>query len=341
MKRPWSLARSSNTKARRAAIYQTIQAFPEQFLQSWRLVAEHPDLAPRSASLSSRVFYAAMGGSSLPADLINEGFEQGPHLEILRDYRLPAQAQAGDFVFAASFSGNTEETLSAFEDALARGCQVIALSHGGKLETFARRAGVPWIPIPACIQPRCATGYFFASILGIFFRLGWIASPEALLRELSDFLKSRQSSAKAGGKALAEALRDRVPIVYGPSEFAGTARIWKIKFNENAKVQSFSNVFPELNHNEMVGFTRLLMKPALIFLESKFMHPAIRRRMDVMEEILRDQMPIHRLAFEGKSPLFEMFESLSVADYASYYLAQAYGIDPAPVEMVETFKKKL
>lgn len=282
-----------------------------------------------------------MGGSSLPADLVNDGFGAGPRLEIVRDYRLPAAAGPQDFCIASSYSGNTEETLAALDDALSRGCRAIAMSHGGQLEAKARAAGIPHVPIPESIQPRCASGYFFASLVGIFHRLSLVPAPEDLLNGLSRHLSGVQDACEARGKALAEALRDRVPIVYGPAEFAGAARIWKIKFNENAKIQSFSNVFPELNHNEMVGFTRLLMKPALIFLESRFMHPRVKRRMDVMEEILGGEIPIHRFLFEGESPLFEMFEGLAVADYASYYLAQAYGIDPAPVEMVEAFKKKL
>lgn len=282
-----------------------------------------------------------MGGSSLPADLVNDGFGAGPRLEIVRDYRLPATAGPQDLCIVSSYSGNTEETLAALDDALARGCRVIAISHGGQLEAKAAAAGIPNVAIPECIQPRCASGYFFASLVGIFHRLSLIPSPEDMLDRLSRHLSDTQNTCEARGRALAEALGDRVPIVYGPSEFAGATRIWKIKFNENAKIQSFSNVFPELNHNEMVGFTRLLMKPALIFLESRFMHPRVKRRMDVMEEILGREIPIHRLSFAGESALFEMFESLAVADYASYYLAQACGIDPAPVEMVETFKKKL
>lgn len=301
----------------------------------------HPELARWSPTPGAKVFYAALGGSSLPADLVNDGVPNSPRMELIRDYRLPPTAGPGDLVLAASYSGNTEETLSALDDALARGCRVIALSHGGQLEAKAREAGIPHLSIPECIQPRCATGYFFASIVGIFHRLQVMESSEGMLQNLSRHLAARNEACETRGKELAAALRDRVPIVYGPTEFAGTARIWKIKFNENAKIQSFSNVFPELNHNEMVGFTRLVMSPALLFLESRFMHPRIRRRMDVMEELLAPQMPVHRLAFTGDSPLFEMFESLLMADYTTYYLAQLYGIDPAPVEMVEAFKKKL
>ncbi|MCE9623862.1 MAG: bifunctional phosphoglucose/phosphomannose isomerase [Deltaproteobacteria bacterium] len=326
----------------RIAIYQTIRQFPEQFLKSWKLLRESKDLAPWRRLDGAKIFYAAMGGSSLPADLLNDYFEGAFKLELIRDYQLPKSANSDDLVIAASFSGNTEETLSVFEEAQRKHCRLIALSNGGKLKEMAEAAKVPWIPIPDCIQPRCATGYFFATLMGLLHRLGILEdSPEPLFTSLEDYLEVLQDASEARGKELASALKDRVPIIYGPSNFAGAARIWKIKFNENAKIQSFSNVFPELNHNEMVGFTRLILKPALIFLESRFMDPRIHRRMDVTQELLEKDIPIHRLSFKGQAPVFEMFESLAIADFASYYLAKDYGIDPAPVEMVEAFKKAL
>lgn len=283
-----------------------------------------------------------MGGSSLPGDLVNDYFAGALRLDLIRDYELPKSAGPDDLVIAASFSGNTEETLAAFQEGLNRRCKVLALSNGGKLEGACRASSVPWIKIPDCIQPRCASGYFFASLLTLFHRLGLIEdSPKALLADLEEFLSEIQDECEAKGRELVAALGDCVPIVYAPSNLGGVARIWKIKFNENSKIQSFYNVFPELNHNEMVGFTRLLMKPALLYLESNFMHPRILRRMDVMEELLGGQLPVLRVKLRGATPLRETFEALAIGDYASYHLAQRHGVDPTPVEMVETFKKKL
>lgn len=321
-------------------MYNTIRQFPQQFLKSYEILRQQK-LPEGKAGSVGRTFYAAMGGSSLPAYLVNDYLDDFLRLELVQDYRLPQSAGPQDLVIAASFSGNTEETLAVFAEASARGCRMIAMSNGGKLQKMAEQAGTPWIPIPNCIQPRCATGYFFASLLSLFHRIGLVPSPQEKLAKLSAFLEKIQDECETVGKSLAVSLKDRVPIIYGSNEFYGVCRIWKIKINENAKVQSFFNVFPELNHNEMVGFSHLLMKPALVFLESRFMHPRIARRMQVMQELLENEMPILRLKFSGSELLHEMFESLAVADYTSFYLAQAYGIDPAPVEMVEEFKRKL
>lgn len=324
-----------------SAFYQVIREFPKQFLESWKIVDDHPDLESLARAKFRRIYFAGMGGSSLPADLLNDIYEGTLRIDVLRDYGLPASAGPEDLLIAASFSGNTEETLTTLEEGLKRGVPSIAICNGGQLEKNAKEVGVPWIHIPDCIQPRCALGNFYATMLGLLFKMGRIESPESELKRLEFFLEGFQDAAETRGKKLAAALKDRVPIVYGPSRFQGVCRIWKIKFNENAKIQSFYNVLPELNHNEMVGYTRLLMKPALIFLESRFMHPRIERRMEVMKELLGGEMPVLRVPAAGDTPLQEMFASLLIADYASYYLAAEYGVDPGPVAMVESFKKRL
>lgn len=297
---------------------------------------------PTPAAKPRRLFLVGMGGSSLPGDLVNDYLQGGiARFEFVRDYRLPAGAGKEDLAVTSSFSGNTEETLEALETLIAKGIPTVALSNGGKLKERALAAGLPFVPIPDCIQPRCANGHFFASLLVILDTAGLVPDPRETLAQLAGFLEDRRDAHEAEGKKLAAELKDRVPLIYGPAEFEGTCRVWKIKINENAKVQSFSNVVPELNHNEMVGFTRLVMNPIVIQLRSRFTHPKILKRMDVMRNLLQDKMPFYDLALQGSAPIQEMFDSLAVADYATYHLAKAYGIDPAPVAMVEDFKKRL
>lgn len=324
-----------------SSFYQAIRQFPPQFLESWKIVAEHPDLDFLTRSRPRRIYFAGMGGSSLPADLLNDIYQDEPRLEVLRDYYLPASANAEDLLIAASYSGNTEETVAVWEEAIQRGLPSLIMANGGKLVAAAEETGVPWIRIPSCIQPRCAAGNFYATLLGLLFRMGRIESPESELKRLEFFLEGFQDAAEARGKKLASSLKDRVPLIYGPSRFEGVCRIWKIKMNENAKIQSFYNVLPELNHNEMVGFTKLLMKPALVILESRFMHPRVERRMEVMKEILGKDMPVLRVPAAGETLLQEVFASLLIADYASYHLAMEYGVEPAPVAMIEDFKRRL
>jgi len=323
-----------------AFIYSTIRKFPEQFLIGYRSALE-TDLSSFRGKAFRRILFAGMGGSSLPGDLINDTLSDSRPLRPIRNYRIPSDVGPDDLVIASSYSGNTEETIEALQNGLQKKAATLVLSHGGKLAEMALEKKIPLLRIPECIQPRCATGYFFGSLLALLEILGKTPPARQRLEKLQVFLEKEQERHEERGKSLAKSLNARVPLIYGPSELEGACRIWKIKFNENAKTQSFYNVFPELNHNEMVGFTHLDMNPSLILLKSQFMHPRVVTRMEVMESILGDKIPFHTLTLKGEDLLQEMFDSLAVADYASFYLAEEYGIDPAPVAMVEDFKKKL
>lgn len=310
-----------------------IQNFPDQFSHKWEPLE---GLKP----VSGRVFASGMGGSTLPADLLNDFYGPGT-LVIVRNYSLPKAANPSDLVISCSYSGNTEETLACFEEAVKKGIPQVVLSHGGKLMERAIAENIPVLRVPDSIQPRCAIGHFFTAYAHILEKAGKLPSQASAFKRAYNFLDANRERHEGLGRELSKKLKGRVPIVYGPAELEGMARIWKIKFNENAKIQSFYNVFPEVNHNEMVGYTQLLMDSVIIYLKSQFMHPRIRTRMDILQDILQDRIPFLSVELQGSSLLEEVFDANVIADYASYYLAAEYGIEAAPVVMVETFKKRL
>lgn len=322
-------------------MYEAVRNFPRQFLVGWGLTSDLGD-SPELSDPVTRILFCGMGGSALVADLANDYLEKTRQIFIVNGYALPKSIGSGDLVVCSSYSGNTEETLAVFADSLFRKVRVLVLAHGGELLKQAKAKALSALEIPACIQPRCAIGYFFGALLGIFERIGWVPSGgKEQLSQLTRFLECERDSQEKKGKELVLQLVDRVPMIYGPSELAGTCRVIKIKFNENTKIPCFWNVFPELNHNEMVGFTNKLMPATFIFLRSKFMHARMNRRMDVMKDLFKDQYPTLEMKLEGDTLLQEMFDGLAVADYASYYLAKNYGIDPAAVTLVEDFKRQL
>ncbi|HBF11907.1 MAG TPA: bifunctional phosphoglucose/phosphomannose isomerase [Deltaproteobacteria bacterium] len=317
-----------------------IRGFPKQFEASLKIL-EGTDLSKLGLQKPRYVFFAGMGGSSLPADMVNDYLNHENPLRIVRDYQLPDYVNSRDWVICSSYSGNTEETIEAFHDAIAHHANLIVMAYGGKLKSLAQEKEVPFVQIPECIQPRCAVGNFFTSTLDILHALGLIKSEKDNLLSLARTLKKDQKQYEEEGKKIAVFLKGRVPIIYGPSLIASMCRIWKIKINENAKVQSFWNVYPELNHNEMVGYTKLLMQPAIVHLRTGLAHSRNLKRMDIVEELLGEEIPFLNLELKGQSILEVLFEANALGDYASYYLALEYGVDPAPVEMVESFKKKL
>jgi glucose/mannose-6-phosphate isomerase len=144
------------------------------------------------------------------------------------------------------------------------------------------------------------------------------------------------------GKNLAQKLTNKIPIIYASDKFKDIAKIWKIKFNENSKTQAFWNYFPELNHNEMVGFTNLQGNFHIIILKDKEDHPRIQKRMAIITDLLKKKgIEVATIDVLGEDLLTKIFSTLMLGDWASYYLALEYGIDPTPVEIVEDFKKKM
>lgn len=319
---------------------EAIRHFSSQFSADYQAIVKK-NLALLPIKKEAGVYVVGMGGSALSGDLINDYLAGEKAITVIRDYELPSSLPQTHVVCFCSYSGNTEEVLMALKKALGKGITSVVFTNGGKLKEEARKNKLPLVEVPTCLQPRYAVGYYFTALVGLLEKLALVGPQEGFLLKLADFIRQRESANEKQGRVLASALKQKVPIVYGPTQLAGTCHFWKIKFNENSKIPSFFNVFPELNHNEMVGWTNPLMKPCFIFLRSKFTHPRINLRMDAMKSVFEGKIPMVEVCLEGESLLQEMFDSLAIADYASYYLAVSYGVDPVAVDMIEDFKKKL
>lgn len=333
-------------------IEQAIRDFPKQF--AFEPVVENAaQLAPAQPAHYSRIVVAGMGGSALPAALLHMWRPALP-LTIHRDYGLPGflmgdgagersagAAAARTLVVASSYSGNTEETLDAFDAARAKGCATAAIGVGGKLLDRANEAGAPYVELPDTgIQPRMALGFSVRALLAVLGLRDLLDET----RKIADTLDSK--SCEAAGKKLAETLRGRVPVVYSSLPNHAIAYNWKVKFNETGKVPAFCNAFSELNHNEMTGFDAAPATKALsdrftfITLEDDDDHPRIRRRADVLAKLYADRgLPVLRVPLRGTTIFMKTFTSLLIADWTAYYLARHYGVEAEQVPMVEEFKK--
>lgn len=321
-------------------MYDAIKNFAKQF--GWEPRVENPGAMP--ASRPEQVIVAGMGGSHLAAGLLKIW---KPEIDLIvhRDYGLPLlpEGELRQLVIASSYSGNTEETIDAFEEAGRRGLARAAISVGGALLQRARASGVPYVQMPDTgIQPRSALGFSIKGLLRIMGEESGLAEASALAKSLDPI------AFEARGKDLAAKLRGYVPIIYTSSRNAPIGYSWKVKFNETAKIPAFVNVFPELNHNEMTGFdstaaTRPLSeKFFFIFLKDAADHLKILKRMEVTERLLRDRgLPAIVLEMEERnsSAFYKIFSSLLLADWAAYYTAEIHGVEPDKVPMVEEFKR--
>lgn len=295
-----------------------------------------------------------MGGSAIGGELLRTLTYAEARLPVIicREYDLPGFAGPHSLVIGVSYSGNTEETLSAFQQARQRGCRLLAITSGGELARLAEQYGAPLYQFSYKAQPRAAMGYLFVPLLAVAERLGMIGSQEQSVQEaaqvveqLSDELAADVPTARNPAKQLAGRLHGRLPVIYGAGILSEVARRWKGQFNENSKSYAAYDVFPELNHNAVVGYQNpadLAEAIFVVLLVSSHYHPRTLRRIEVTEELLhRRGIPFERVVARGRSALAQLFSSIVAGDYTSYYLAILYATDPSPVEPIDYLKQRL
>lgn len=326
---------------------QVILDFPRQF-EAGLGIAKGIKAAGNFKSLE----ISGMGGSSLPANILriylNDLYLKNPrHNKRLgiyqnRYYSLPHEAYDRCLNFFASYSGNTEETISSMNEAVRHKLPSIGFATGGKLDDICRKNNIPCAVLPTGIQPRCATGYFFASMLQVLINSGLVEDNSDEIIKLAKKLDADMPKLEAQGKTIAKKLVGKIPAVYSSAKFKALAMIWKIKFNENAKTPAFWNFYPELNHNEMVGYTFPQGKFHILALVPPGDHPQNKKRFDITAKILKKKGIGTTFIDMPDSNIFNtIFTTLILGDWVSYYLALAYGQDPTLVDMVEEFKKLL
>ena len=244
-------------------------------------------------------------------------------------------------VILSSYSGNTEEIIDSFNIAFKQDLALAIITTGSELLDLAIKNNIAYIKIPdEDIQPRLALGYSFRAILKLLDETSTLGESDALANKLD------LNSIKNKAEVISKKLQNKIPIIYSSLKNKAIAKIWKIKFNETSKIPAFFNMFPELNHNEMTGFDsnsatqNLMEKFHFIFLQDKTDGGKILKRIDATKSILEQQsFEVDILPFYGDTKTENIFNSLLLADYISFNLAEYYGNDPDQVPLVEKFKK--
>jgi glucose/mannose-6-phosphate isomerase len=336
-----------------------ILSLPEQ-CQRAREIAQRADLKSIEGRSFGCAVIAGMGGSAIGGDLLRSIYQADLTIpvEVSRDYHLPGYVQGErSLVIAASYSGNTEETLAAYDAARKAGATLLVVTTGGELAARASRDGVATIVIPGGLQPRAALGYSFVPLVVSAVRLGLIPAP--LLGELDDMVavliavRNRcapdVAQSENPAKRLAAQWYDKIPVIYGSqSERGVVAYRWKTQINENAKALAVANVLPELDHNESVGWsgaegrTKVDRDLSVVFLRDDREPSHIRLRAELTKQIVEKQAAsVSEVWAEGENTLARAMSLVYVGDFASCYLAYAYREDPTPVKIIDWLKAEL
>jgi glucose/mannose-6-phosphate isomerase len=319
---------------------QIILEYPNQ-LKLGEKFAER--IQPIKTNNFTNLIICGMGGSALPADLLSSYLDNQEKsfslpISIVRDYNLPPRENQDSLIFISSYSGNTEETVSCFLQALKLKASIVAFSEGGEIEKIAKKNKVPHVKYKIDFphfQPRYANTYAFAAMHKVLTNI-------KLSDKINKFPKIDSRETEVLGEELAKKAKNKIPVIYSSSQLKTVARNWKIKINENSKSPAFWNYFPELNHNEMLGFSLPKNDYVIFILQDPEDEERIKERMELTSKLYQAKgIATEIIPVKGKEYLEKTLYSLVLGDWVSYYLALEYNQDPTPVEMVEEFKKKL
>jgi len=325
---------------------------PQQCIKAWQGAIDFP-LPPDYADVD-KVIIIGMGGSAIGGDLVRTlTMTQGKATVLVhRDYNLPQFVDERTLVIASSYSGDTEETLSAFSQALQTTAKKLAITTGGRLQTLCLEKGIPVFTFHYKAEPRVAFGYSFFSLLAFLKKLGLITiesqDVDETVRVLEEIVLNLDKSIpleKNRAKQLAVRLSGRLVTIYGAGILSNVAFRWKTQLNECSKAWAFAEYFPELNHNAIVGYrypTWLNERAFVIMLRSALFHPRILTRYEITADLLKDAGVDHEVVeANGESPLSQMMSAVLLGDYVSYYLALLNGVDPSPVAAIDYMKGRL
>ncbi len=330
----------------------------------WNLMESFPDHWDEVCELTSdislsvdtgkiqNICFAGMGGSAIGADLIRAySLNSCPHpVQVNRHYNIPNYVNENTLFIACSFSGNTEETLTALDSALEKGAQVIAVTSGGKLKRLAEEYDFDYIKIPGGMPPRAALAYSFVPLFRIFDELGYLEEDKSVLDSTHKLLKDGVSNYKDmdgnDALALAEEMNGSLPVIYSDALMMEPVNLrWRGQIEENSKMLAYGNLIPEMNHNEIVGWehiSHLAGRLTVVMLKDREDNPRVLKRMEIVKELVMDQaLSVIEISTIGESKLERIFSLVQLADWVSMYLALLNEIDPTPIAKIDILKSKL
>ncbi|HPP66805.1 MAG TPA: bifunctional phosphoglucose/phosphomannose isomerase [bacterium] len=299
----------------------------------------------------SHIVFCGMGGSAIAGDILKKLVEinSSTPFFVHRDYGLPNFVGKDSLVIVVSYSGNTEETIDAYQQAIARGSTVWVLSSGGNLEERARADKKPYVKIPAGQPPRCSLGYLFFPVARMLYMLGIIKPVVAeRIAEMATYSKRNYGVERTKGnraKKIATIMHNRNVVIYSGNFLYPAVLRWKTQLAENSKHSVSINCFPEMNHNEIMAWShpKFLIENSVVF----FFYDAndcqrVKLRMDLTRKIFEvKSIKTQKFFSHGRNPADRIFSLIMLGDWVSFYLAILNGMDPTEIKEISYLKKKL
>jgi len=320
-----------------------IEEFPNNISTALE-IAGKIELKPLSKEVRN-VVVCGMGGSGIGGKIVSQWVSDDLSVPFVcvNDYVLPYFVDEHTLLIASSYSGDTEETLAALEDGITKGAHIIAICSGGKLAQLAKEHGFDSIIVPGGNPPRSALAFSLVQLVAIFEKLELVTIRyTAQLESSINLIKNSIDEIHSEAKKLAAFLKGKTPIIYATSMYEGVAVRARQQFNENAKVLGWHHVIPEMNHNELVGWSGGSDKFAPVFLINTSMYDRNAFRLNISKEVMEEKgAETFFVKAKGESMTQESMYFIHVIDWASYYLSEINAVDPIAIHVIDYLKGEL
>ncbi len=305
-------------------------------------IGEKAQLTP-AKSIIANVVITGMGGSGIGGLIVSELVSAIVPITINKDYFLPAFLNENSLVIVSSNSGNTEETLSCLEQAFEKNAKVVCVTSGGKIVELAKKHTVDTILIPGGNPPRSGIGYASIQVFYILNRLNLIdASFKEQLNNTIVLLDSEEEKIKVQAIAMARQMIGKIPVIYCAASMEGVAVRFRQQINENSKMLCWHNVLPEMNHNELVGWTEKHEELVVILLRNTADFSRTQKRMDISKEVIAQYTPnIFEIYSKGNSAIENAYYHIHLGDWISYFIAEIKQVDVTEIKVIDFLKNSL
>lgn len=291
------------------------------------------------------IVVTGLGGSGIGGNLVSEivGKELKVPFQVNKEYSLPSYVNENTLVICSSYSGNTEETLAAFGDAIKANSLIICITSGGKLLELAKQYNLDHVVIPGGNPPRSCLGYSSVQQLYVLNQLGLISKQfEQELQDTIDLLEREAEHIRTLGKAIAGQLQNRIPVLYTVTQMESVAVRFRQQINENSKMLCWHHVVPEMNHNELVGWRNKIGNWAPVFLRSREDFERNQQRIEINKAVVSKYSEnVIEIFAKGESHMERAFYLIHLGDWVSVYLAELNGVDAVEVKVIDHLKNEL
>lgn len=321
---------------------QLVEGFSKQ-LQEAISIGENARLTPASAPIR-QVVITGLGGSGIGGTIVSEVTAMDATVPVLvsKTYFLPSFVDENTLVIVSSYSGNTEETLQAMEVAIQKKAKIACVTSGGKIAEIAKKNGIDLVLIPGGMPPRACLGYSFTQLFFILGFHGILASAyQEHLKAAVALLNNEKQGLMTEAASLAKKLNGKIPVIYCTTYYEGVAIRFRQQINENSKMLCWHHVFPEMNHNELVGWTEKHDNMEVVLLRDHDEYERNKVRFEICKTVISRYSSITEIYTKGKSAIEKSLYLVHLCDWVSCYLADANGVDAVEVNVINYLKGEL